>query len=491
MRTSHPGIGRARGFARVPLFACLAAALCAPAGVFALGAKDGASAAAPAASETPLAATQLPASLPAPMPTDGLLSLNADRAVQLALENNLGLRSDRIDVAAKQRKVDTAWNVFIPSVDVSGTLGRWNTEKNILMYPDPYWTISGSIQAQLMINIALFEGIRNLQIDYEAGRIGYEQARVRLERDIRKNYFSILLLKENISLMEENILAAERHVKQAQDNYRAGLAPELTVLQARVAAENLKPALEELKNGLDASLAAFAMNLGLERGARLELENTPPPDFVELNADALLAKASTDRLDIQGLLVSLRQMESKRKLTEYQLYTPSLLLGWTYDPAFQGDPWKDSWFKEDGWKQSSGMFRATISYRLNGLLPFTKEALVLTDLDEGREKLNIALAQTIRGMETEVDSLVQKLDKSRRSVGALALNVELAERAYRLSEEAYKAGAKDLLDLQNSELELHKARLEVLKEKFNYLTGLLDLEYAIGVPFGTLTRKAK
>jgi outer membrane protein TolC len=94
-------------------------------------------------------------------------------------------------------------------------------------------------------------------------------------------------------------------------------------------------------------------------------------------------------------------------------------------------------------------------------------------------------------METEVDSLVQKLEKSRRSVGTLALNVSLAERAYRLSEEAYRAGAKDLLDVQNSELELRKARLEVLKEKFNYLTGLLDLEYAIGVPFGTLTRKAK
>jgi hypothetical protein len=42
--------------------------------------------------------------------------------------------------------------------------------------------------------------------------------------------------------------------------------------------------------------------------------------------------------------------------------------------------------------------------------------------------------------------------------------------------------------VQNSELELRKARNEVLKEKFNYLTGLLDLEYALGLPFGSFER---
>jgi outer membrane protein TolC len=348
MRTSLFGIGRARMSARVPLCACLTVALIAPAGVFALGAKDGGKAAAavpPSAAAAPTPVTAAVAA-PAPAPSAGPLRLDADRAVELALQNNLGLRSGRIDVAAKQRKVDTAWNVFIPAVDVGGTLGRWNTEKSTYAFGGggisvvslPDWTASGSLQAQLVLNVALFEGMRNLKLDYDAGLIGYEQAKVKLERDVRKSYFSILLLKENIDLMEENIRAAERRVAQARDNYRAGFVPELSVLQAQVAAENLKPALEELRNGLDASLAAFAMNLGLPRGARPELENTPPPDFVELNADALLAKAPADRLDVRSLVASLRLVESARKLTEQQLYTPSIILGWTFDPASRAIP---------------------------------------------------------------------------------------------------------------------------------------------------------
>jgi outer membrane protein TolC len=416
------------------------------------------------------------------------LVLDINQAVELALANNIGLASSRIDAAAKQRKVDTAWNVFIPTVDVSGTMARMNVP--IIQGPMelPRWSASGALSAQLMLNVALFEGMRNLRLDYEAGLISYAQARIKLERDVRKAYYSILLLQENVALMEENIAAAERRADQAQANYRAGLVPELTFLQARVAAANLKPTLEELRNAVTSSLAGFALNLGLPRGTTINLAAAQDPVFVELDADQLVGKVASGRLEVRSLLKSLELVESARKLTLLQLYSPSLILGLNFDPSFQGDPLQDSWFKEDGWKQRSGMFRATLSYRLNGLLPVTKEAQGLVDLEENQEKLRIALAQTIRGMEAEVDSIVLRLDKAQRSIAALQLNVELAERAYSLAEEAYRSGAKDLLDVQNSELELRKARNEVLKEKFNYMTGLLDLEYALGLPFGSFER---
>jgi outer membrane protein TolC len=65
--------------------------------------------------------------------------------------------------------------------------------------------------------------------------------------------------------------------------------------------------------------------------------------------------------------------------------------------------------------------------------------------------------------------------------------VALAERAYGLSEQAFRAGLQDLLQVQNAELELKQAKVSALEQQFNYLNGLLDLEYSIGVPFGSLT----
>ncbi len=467
--------GRARYPAFAPLVVFLALALCAPP--------------------------------PARAQASGSYALTPDSAVEIALRNNLALASERVDTAAKKRKADTAWNVFIPEAEVSGTLSRWNTEKSGIAavpgapipgtplyqayaypYEAPRWAASGQLSVQLALNAALFEGMRNLTLDYEAGLISREQAELRLERDVRKSYLSILLLGENVSLMEETIAAAERRAALAQSNYRSGLAPELSVLQARVAAENLRPQLEELRNAYDASVAGFALNLGLPRDAALTFAEVDTPDFAALDADGLIAGASAGRVEHRGLRKSLELLESARKLTFQQLYTPTLILGWTYDPAFTGDPMKDSWFAED-WEQSSGMFRATLSFKLNGLLPFSRDGQKTTEAEESIEKLRYSLAQTIRGTETEIDTTVRKLAKSRKTVEALDLNVSLAERSYRLTEEAYRAGATDLLEVQNAELELRKARVEVLKERFNYLSGLLDLEYAAGLPFGSLGGK--
>jgi outer membrane protein TolC len=210
------------------------------------------------------------------------------------------------------------------------------------------------------------------------------------------------------------------------------------------------------------------------------------PEFVPLDIEDLVTKASSGKPEIQELRQNLILMESRRKMLVYQAYTPYLSLGWNMDPTFQGDPWKDSWFKADNWKQRSGMFRVTLGYRLNGLLPFSSEAQQVKDMDDTIRILNINLGQLIRGAEVEIYNSISQLEKSQATVEALRRTVELAERTYRMTEDAYNAGLNDLLEVQNAELELRKARLEVVKETNNYLMGLLDLEYAIGVPLGTL-----
>ena len=79
----------------------------------------------------------------------------------------------------------------------------------------------------------------------------------------------------------------------------------------------------------------------------------------------------------------------------------------------------------------------------------------------------------------EIKTLVMQLNKSMEQLETLILNIDLAHEAYRLSQEAYDAGSKELLEVKDAERDLNTAKLEVLKEKYNYITGLLDLEYAL------------
>ncbi len=421
------------------------------------------------------------------------LRLTVEEAVAAAREGNLGLVSPRLEAEGKRRTDALAWNNFLPTLDVSGTLGRWNKEQSTYIFTPlptpatlPRWSLSASFSTQLMLNLALFEGVKSLRADYEAGLISYAQAEARLEKDVRKSFYNLLLLEENMKLMEEQIEAARRRYEQARANYRAGTSPELAMLQAQVAFENLKPALEEMRIGYRAARDAFAMTLGLPRGSEVLPAGRIEPRYANLDADALIASGLSSRLDIQSLVKSIEALEISESALKYRLWTPNLILGWNMDPSFGGDPWADDLFDGDLWSQRSGMFRATLSMRLNGLFAFTQDGQQLEALRGQKDGLRAALAQALRGAELEIDGLVRRLEKSRTSHAALELNAGLAERAYRLSEEAYKAGAADLLDVQNAELELRKARLELLKEDYTYVTGLLDLEYAVGARFGSL-----
>jgi len=436
---------------------------------------------------------------------EGTTTLTAERAVEIAMNNNLQLKSSLIDTRIKERKADYAWNRFIPSVQVSGTMGRMNADQSMsALVPNPLseidgpvsgiydevtyleqdlpqWNVSAGLDMSLTLNIAMFNGIRATQLDYQGGRISLEQARQQVERNVKKSFYNLLLMQENRQLMVENINAAERRYEQAQINYENGMVPELTVLNAQVAYENLKPQLKSIDLGYRQAIQGFKMTLGIPLDSELELEGSIDAEPVKVDAEKLIDEHLTGRLDIQSMLNALTGLNNQVEATKLQAFTPSLILGYNMDPAFSGDPWEDPWFDDisNDWSQRSGMFRMTIAMSLEGLLPFSQTQVGLRELEDNLTKTRIGLMQAIEGAQLEIESTVQQLEKSRDTIETLQLNVERARRAYEMAEDAYNAGSQELLEVQNAEIELKQARLEVLKEKYTYLSALIDLEYQL------------
>ncbi|MDR2028915.1 MAG: TolC family protein, partial [Treponema sp.] len=356
--------------------------------------------------------------------------------------------------------------------------------------PDPsQWRMDGSVTLSLEINAAMFENMRNLKLNYQAGLISFEMAKIQLERDVRKYYYQLLLQRENIDILKDSLATAQRQVEMSQANYRAGLVPELTLLQARVNMENLKPAIDEAENNLRVLTAQFAMNLGLPYDTRFEFIEAPDQiDFVSLDVKELISKAALEKPEIQELRQQMLVLESARRAKILSTYTPNFSISWNTGAAFDGDPWKDSWSGDNNWTHS-GSLTLGLRFKLDSLIPFSVNAQGVRDLTDQQRIAAINLAQTVQATEVEIYNTVLSLEKTRITMEAQKLTEDLAERTYRLTEEAYRAGLREFLEVQNAELELRKARFAVQTQNFNYLTGLIDLEYAIGVPFGTLGAK--
>ncbi|MDR1655194.1 MAG: TolC family protein [Treponema sp.] len=447
--------------------------------------------------------------------------IGIDEAVSLALKNNLSLKSKQVEVNTKKRNSDTSWKSFIPGVQAgasligdnekttssgiaavapSGLIAGLPLPPNTSLPPGtdiylsapysvelPRWHIAGQIQVSLNISAAMFEAMKTLRLNYQGGLIGYDKAKIQLERDVRQSYYQMLLVQEQVELLAESFAAAERQVAFAEANYRAGLVPELTLLQAQVSRENMKPQIDQAENGLKVLYAQFAMNLGLPYDTQFELVSAQEEtNYIPLDVAELVRKASTGKPDIKELRHSILTLKSSRKAQLLAL-TPGLSLSWNGTSAFIKDPWKDSWFdSSDNW-QKGGSFTIGLGWKLDSLIPWSTSFQAIKDIDDNITAVNLGLDQAIQGTEIEVYNTVLQLEKTRITAETQQKAIDLAEKSFQLTEEAYRAGLQDLLQVQNAELSLRQARVQMLEQEFNYRNGLIDLEYSIGVPFGTLS----
>ena len=432
------------------------------------------------------------------------VTLDIDTAVSLALANNLGLKSERLKFESSKWSMFTSWNTFLPNVSMSATLSRsnLNEDERTTTIPTftqtsvppgftfseveetkPLWGLNANFNLNLNINAAMVFSVYQTVLDWQTGKINLETAKQKLITDVKKSVYNFILIQKNIEITEESIDNAKKRYDKAVINYNNGLISEYDKLSAQVAYENMKPQLIEMQNNYNKLLLNFKNIIGLKRDVEVDFNAEIEPEIREFDKDELITKYINNSLDLKSLNLYLNNMRNSRNLAISAL-TPSFTLGYTMDPYFQKDPLKDDWFgdkdyMDENWKQRAGMFYLAMSLPVSSLIPFSKEHMDIIRSEFAIAEAKNNLEKSRQDIEVNIESILMGLEKSKKSIEVLKLNIVLAERAFKKAEEAYTAGSKELLEVQNSELELKKAKLNLLQEEYNYTVGILDLEYAV------------
>lgn len=437
--------------------------------------------------------------------------IDAETAVQLALANNLGVEIQDIEVRKAKRLVDNAWTVFIPQVSATGTLSRANEVQDITgltPVPDPgapagtfnvapfeeegnRWSLSTELSAGLSVNLQIIRNIQQTVQQYDIGVINLEDAKARLRRDVRKQFYELLSQQENIRITRESIETAQERFEQTQINFENGLVDEFTLLSSRVQLENLRPQLQQLELGYRSTLMGFKQTLGLDPAEPVELDGQIEADLISLEADALIRDYAESRYDIQLARQGITSAELALDAKRAERY-PTLSLRWFADPAFAGDPFEDPWFDdvENDWNQRGGALAISITQPLDPLLPFSRTQVEINNLKDDVQTARIQLQQARTGAEIEIRRLVDQLETSRTAIDVRRLNVERARRAFSLAQEAYDAGNRELLEVREAEDELQQAQVQLLDEQKNYVVALLDLVYALNASIDELRERS-
>ena len=413
--------------------------------------------------------------------------LTVEEAVNYAKENSRSLKSANIDLQIKKRAKNFSWNVLVPSVQATGTMSRSNEVTNTMdaimsaikpveIEPSDHWKVVGGLTASLNLSVALIDGIRASFANYEAGLITWEQTYKETELNIRKMFYALLLQQESLNLQKTTLANAKNRFEQAKINFRNGLIPEISLLQTEVTYENQKPAIVKQEQALKEQLDTFAFLLGIPQGTEIALSGEITPDFVELNPQEHYQKYMENNLEIALFKKNLEMMKINYSAQNLQIYTPAVSLSYGWQPVLSditadwGD--KDNWF-------DNGSFSVTLAWNLTNMLPFSSASLKVQDLKNNIEQMNLNLINLEENAKMKINNLVNVLNQSRAAIESSNRNISLAQKSYDMTSIAYRNGTTELLDVREAETQLNQAKLALASEKFNYLSGLLDLEFAI------------
>lgn len=447
------------------------------------------------------------------------VTLTLDEAVDYALNNSRTLKSDDIDLEIKKRAASTSWNVFLPTLQASGTMSRANeySPSSAAMAQmgstlswlaaggsasstapasvatdydkeEDRWSTVGVLSASWTFNPAYLAQIKNAKLNYEGGKITWEQSQKTTVLNIKKLFYGLLLQQENLKIQRETLENARQRYVQAQTNFRNGLVPEISLLQTQVNYENTKPTVNTAEQTYRQNIDTFAFLLGLPVGTEIEISGTIEPVYIDVDVDDLIEKYGNNDLNIRSLQNSMDVIDESMTALNLGVWAPSFVLSWGWQPAYIGEDGAWHFYKgigkDDDW-YDSGTLSLTLAWNITNMLPWSSTQQQIKDLKQNRTKLEISMETLKENQKVEVRKAVDSLTQAREQIDSMDRTVTVAQRAYDMQARSYRNGTTELLDLRDTESSLNQSKLGLLNQKMNYITALLDLENTLNT---TLTQ---
>lgn len=414
--------------------------------------------------------------------TNQVRYISLEEAQLLALEGNATLRSQQLSLEASKREAQSRWNSFLPGISLSGSLSNSHN----LYSPSGSsagggsgaggnsswnWSASGGVSLSLTAGIPVQMQLATLR--YELAQTNYESQRQSILSSVASSFYNLLTSTKNLTVLEDNVSLTRQQYEQARLNYNRGLTSELDMLRAQYAALSAEPQLEKARSQYDSDLAAFQLLLGSQEKyiptGEFSLQQLQLPDV-----ESLIASYLENRLDVIQKRQSLREAELTKTAQVLSARAPSVSLSESIRMGPSGGGMS-------GEPSVSGSFSVGVSIPVDGYIPGSSKSLSVGKSKDSVEVARINLETTLVQARQDIVNTAKNVQLLWHAVEISKLNETIAERAYQLSQEGYRAGLVSQTDMENSRQQMVSAQLSGSTSQSQYLVGVGNLANALGL----------
>jgi outer membrane protein TolC len=421
-------------------------------------------------------ASSFQGSVPTGEASEQPIDLSLDDAIQRGLRNNLGVILSGTQTATARAQRMSQLQALLPSVDFAAKEAVMQVDLAAeglripgfptIIGPFGYTDLRASLSWSL-VDVKSLQTYLASRHDFKATQLSAQDAQDMVILTVGNAYFLVLADETRVSSVEAQVATSKVSLDQAIANHRAGTAPLLDELRARVDYQSLEQQLIVARNGLEKERLALARTIGLPLAQKFNLtDKVPYAAFDQLDVEAAVREAHLERKDLAGMIERTKAAEEQRKAA-----TASRL------PVvkFEGD------YGDIGvnvrHSHGTGDAQATLSVPLFKEYELRGEAQIAqAQLDTQRAQENDMNAQ----VDADVRDALLDIASAQQQVQVARSTVELAKQALSEAQERYASGVSDNLAVSQAEQSVAQANDQYVASLYRDNAAKLSLARALG-----------
>lgn len=411
------------------------------------------------------------------------LTLNLDRALEIALSDNPTIKVAEEEIALKKVSHKETWQNLLPEASISGTMNYTITapqfsigDETIKMGKDKSNTASGALNVSLPIFApAVYRAMSMTKTDLELAVEKSRASKQDLVNQVTKAYYQLMLTQDSYGVLQKSYNLAEENFNIVNAKYQQGVVSEFDKISAEVQMRSIKPNVISAANAVTLSKLQLRVLMGITVDVDIKIDDSLASYETVVFANQL------ENSGHEGLInnTTMKQLELSMKTLQQNIkslrtnFIPTLAMSYSYQYQSMNN---DSWniFNYNWAGSSSLVFSLSVPlYKASNFTKLKSNRIQMRQLDQNR-------IDTERKLNMQITSYQDNMAASSEQVSSNKENVRQAEKAVQIAGKRYEVGKGTVLELNTSQVQLTEAELTYHQSIYDYLVAKADLDQVLG-----------
>ena len=416
--------------------------------------------------------------------------ITLNEAIEIALSESNTIKIAEMTIEKTGYAQKGAYSALYPNISASGSYQRTLKKQVMAMEMEGHAmeievgmsnNVSAGVTAAMpLVNAQLWQSLKLSALDVELAIEQARSSRISMVSQVKQAFYSVLLAKEAYNVYKEVYDNAQKNFEDIEKKYNVGKASEFEYLRAKVNVNNAEPEVFSAENTVTLAIWQLKAIMGIDLATELDVEGS----LSDYSNEMVASIASSDNVSFENntnlLQLQLQDEMLSRtiKMTKFQ-YIPTLSAQFSYNYMALGNTFDMNWNPYSMVALSLNIPIFDGFSKRNNIRQYQKTQDILRlNIEDVERNLNIALENYRNEMNTSV-----------KRYTAAEATLEMAQKSYDISQKMYEVGKATLVELNDAQLALTQAQLNINQAIFQYMTNKAAIDELMGVEYVTEENK--